>query len=324
MDLNTQIAKAFQDCKNKSINKITTCFYPGCKERSINSHILQKNGIISTIAENGHVYEIHINPYRKEEGIYFKRIGINDAFSFNCFCNNHDRDLFKPIEIVDVNYSNYTNCLLFTLRTIYNEKFRKMVNVGMYESMLESHSNLFDYNKLHQSVYQEKLGLSDIERTEKLIWDDLNNNSESFVFKVKNINRKEICLSAFYNYETSDELKAYALKYKKNKKTVIMIFYVNLFPYKESSVFMMAYKKEDELTVKGYVNEFFADNEKRLERKITNLLMFQCETWIISNKFYQKNIKGNDSFFRDAVLISRYNNNERRVFEHKFISTRFP
>jgi len=313
MDIEKQRAKAFHDCKIGAINSVNICFHPECNEHSINSHILQKNGILSSIAEDGHVMEMHINKYRDDEH-FFKKIGINNAFSFNCFCNAHDTGLFKSIEVTEIDFSNYKNLLLFTLRTIYNEKFRKIVNVRMWECLLATHKKLFYEEFLNGSLNQEKLGLEDIERTEILIWKDLNENTESFVFKVRNIKRIEICMSSFYNYETSLEMNAYFKEHGRQKETVIDIF-INLFPHKNESVFMMGYKKEDESQVKGYINEFFSDTEKRLKRKITNLLMFTCETWVISNSFYNKRIEGNDAFFGDAVKFSSQNMHERRFFD---------
>lgn len=313
MDEKIRIAKAFHDCKSKAIKKISICFHPDCNEKSINSHILQRNGILSSIAEDGHVTEMQINKYNEIEHS-FKKIGLSKAFSFNCFCQTHDTDLFKTIEIEEIDFSNYRNLLLFTLRTVYNEKFRKLVNVSMYECLIANHSELFDLDFLKGSISQEKLGIKDLQKTENVIWSDLNNDSESYTFKVKEISKKDICLSAFYNYETSLELQSYILKHRKDKEDVVDIF-VNLFPYKNKSIFMMAYKKENESVAKPYVNEFFTDSEKRLDRKITNLMMFHCETWVVSNKFFSKKIEKNQEAFSFAVWFSGENMNERKMFD---------
>ncbi|MFC6098107.1 hypothetical protein ACFPVY_15755 [Flavobacterium qiangtangense] len=310
---NKLVAKAFQDCKARAIKKIKYCFVPGCNEKSINSHILQRNGILSTIAEESHVMQLEINQFR-EPNIFFNRVGLKEAFSFNCFCNNHDTELFKNIETADIDFTNYKNRLLFTLRTIYNEKFRKLVNIDVYQCLTDNHSDKFDIEILKEKSFTDNLGLEDIVRTENLIWNDLNNNTESFVFKIREIEYKEICLSAFYNYETSEELQFYIMMNRKHKEEVIDIF-VNLFPYKNKSVFMMGYKKSEEKEVINYINNFFKGNEDVLESRITNLMMFQCETWAISNSFYKKRIFGNDNIFKYAVNFSANNYNERLFFD---------
>lgn len=313
MDEKLKIAKAFHDCKSKAIKEISVCFHPNCNEKSINSHILQKNGILSSIAEEGHVTEMQINKYNETEHS-FKKVGLNKAFSFNCFCQTHDTELFKTIEVEEIDFSNYQNLLLFTLRTVYNEKFRKLVNVSTYKCLITNHSKLFNVNILKGMLSQEKLGVADLEKTENVIWKDLNNGSESYVFKVREISKKDICLSAFYNYETTLELQQYIREHGKDKEDVTDIF-VNIFPYKNKSIFMMAYKKENESEVKAYVNHFFTENEKRLERRITNLMMFQCETWVVSNKFYSQRIEKNKEAFSYAVWFSNENMNERKFFD---------
>ena len=129
-----EFAKIFEESKNEAIKSINTCYHPNCNNKSINSHILQKNGILSSIAIDGHLWELEINQF-KNPRIGFKRTGINKIYSFNCFCNKHDRELFEKIETKVIDFNDYESCLLFTLRTIYNEMFRKQVNLKVYEKL---------------------------------------------------------------------------------------------------------------------------------------------------------------------------------------------
>jgi len=103
-----QVAKAWQNAKLTAIDQINTCFYPDCNKPSINSHILQKNGILSELEENGHVMQMEINPFG-DNIHFFKRTGINKAFSFKCFCSHHDIELFDSIEKKEINFSIYRN-----------------------------------------------------------------------------------------------------------------------------------------------------------------------------------------------------------------------
>ncbi|OXA93794.1 hypothetical protein [Flavobacterium hercynium] len=313
MNIKTQSAKAFQDCKMKAVKKIKICFHPNCTEKSINSHILQKNGILSTIAEGRHVMQPFINQF-SNPSVSIKAIGLNEAFSFNCFCLEHDTKLFTTIETNEIDFGNYKNCLLFTLRTIYNEKFRKLVNVDVYSCLESNHSNLYNCSMLREMSFEENLGIMDIARTEMLIWNDINNNTESFVFRVREIEKKEICLSSFYNYETSQELNFYHYINGKQKEEVVDIF-INLFPYKDKSILMMGYKKSEENLVSKYVESFFSDNEETLESKITNLMFFQCETWAISPSLYKMRIEGNNTILKETLKFSAQNDNERLFFD---------
>ena len=53
----------------------------------------------------------------------------------------------------------------------------------------------------------------------------------------------------------------------------------------------MAYNKKDEKKLKGYFYTFFKEKEKRVQKRVTNLVLFQCETWVSSDKFYKKTLK---------------------------------
>ena len=86
---------------------------------------------------------------------------------------------------------------------------------------------------------------------------------------------------------------------------------------------MMGYKKSDERLVKPYVNSFFKENEKRLTRKITNLLLFQCETWVTSIDFFNKRIKKCQEYFGIAAQYSITNLNERRIFNINLFNENF-
>jgi hypothetical protein len=306
------IAAAFQNCKVKAIKEIGICFHPECQVKSINSHILQKNGILSSLEKDGHVMEMGINPFLTDIH-YFNRIGINKAYSFKCFCNEHDTDLFKSIETEEIDFTDYSKLLLFTLRTIYNEKFRKLVNVRMRELLIEDHSDLYEVDFLEELNKQEKLGLMDIEKTENLIWEDINSGTHNFTFVTREINQIELCLSAFFNYETTRELDFYRRKYGKDKEDVMDIF-INVFPHKDKTSVIMGYKTIHESEVKGYVNMIMKESEKRFLRKLTNLLMFQCETWITSENFYEKRIKKCEHYFGMAAEYSNKNFDERQFF----------
>lgn len=184
----------------------------------------------------------------------------------------------------------------------------------MYSCLESNHSNLYDLRMLRGMSLNESIGLVDIDRTETLIWNDLTNNSESYVFRIREIATKEICLSSFYTYETSEELNFYQLMNRKPKEEVIDIF-VTFFPYKDKSIFMMGFKKVDEKIVSEYVDSFFTDSEEKLESKITNLMLFQCETWAMSPSLYNKRLKGNDNIFKESAKFSNGNYNERLFFD---------
>ena len=316
-----EAAKLLTKCKSSAISEINTCYHPSCSDKSINSHILQKNGILSTIAKDRHLWEMGIDNF-KMPPFQFKRTGINQIYSFNCFCSKHDSELFEKIETEEIDFNDYVSCLLFTLRTIYNEIWRKEVNIKFYDCLIKERPDKFKNPAFLEHMRQEKLGINDLKHVESEIWKDINIGTESFVFENRTISRIEMCLSSFYNFDTTQEMGEYIRKHGKDMDRVSEIF-VNIFPYKENSILLMGFHKKDEQKVKGYFYTFFKEAEKRVQRKLTNLMLFQCETWVVSDQFYENKIAGIESLFADGVSFSVKNLNERQIFDLNIFKDNF-
>ena len=324
-----EFAKAFNEAYKTAFSEINTCFYPGCNENSINTHILQKNGILSSIAPSRHLMEQSIDQH-KSPPIFFKKIGIDKAFSFNCFCKNHDNSLFKEIEDSPIDFYNYKHQILLTLRTILNEKYKKLIVIRQNEILLSNNPNLKSTG-IQEFNAQQKLGLKDLESIEKKIWNDINSQDKSFVFIFRKIPIKEICLSSYFTFETTNEIQNHYVKYGKDPDHITDIF-VNLVPYRNKSYFMIGYEKSYEKKVKKFVPHFMKCwifpstifRKKRLEKWITNILVFHCENWVCSESFYNSKIKPVESFFYEADLFSSKNNDERIIFDLNMFRKNFP
>jgi len=73
-----------------------------CGDRIIKAHTVQKRGGIAAIAENGHVISVKsgFEDISKNDGeIVPRQLGVRDASTFNGFCNKHDDEMFKPVEV---------------------------------------------------------------------------------------------------------------------------------------------------------------------------------------------------------------------------------
>ena len=74
-----------------------------CSSRIISAHTIQRKGGLSTIARNGHVYNLlrHGNAFKQSRWDIdggANKIGIRDASTFRGFCARHDDQLFAPLE----------------------------------------------------------------------------------------------------------------------------------------------------------------------------------------------------------------------------------
>lgn len=81
------------------------CYHPdspaGCLGRPISSHTLQRSGALRQISEQSHVYSFYApgkigNDFAND--IDPVKRGVRQASTFPGFCNEHDSNMFKPIE----------------------------------------------------------------------------------------------------------------------------------------------------------------------------------------------------------------------------------
>ncbi|QOG88770.1 hypothetical protein HUE46_01340 [Flavobacterium columnare] len=311
---NTKIAKIFADCAQQAKDKTNICMFPGCTKKSINSHIMQKNGILSSIAEDNHLWELKIDNF-KQEYIGFKKDGINKIYTFFGFCNEHDASVFKKIETEGkINFDDYTSCLLFALRTLHNEIWLKQVVIKLHECVLKNEEIPMNKELLKITIEQNKLGILDMEFYKDSMWSDLKNQTQSFVFQHRQFELQEICLNASINYETPEEVYRYKVEHGKDMDRLTGIF-ISFFPYLGNSILLMGYHKDDAILAKPYVNSYFKENEKRTFRRLSNMFAFYVETWVCSTKFYKEKIEGLDSEFHKSMIFATEKGYGRKIFD---------
>lgn len=305
--------------KKEAQGDINICYHPDCNEKSINTHILQKNGILSEISPDRHLRKLLLNRF-KEPHYEFKRKGIEQVFCFNGFCNKHDTELFREIETKDIDFDKYSTFLKFSLRALYNEINRKEVIVKYYKRLLDDFP-IYSNPRILAEIKQKELGIQDFQNVESRIWSDINSGTENYIFEYRELPFIEICASGFFTYETTEEIIAYEQKYGKQYPEYTNIF-ISFFPYKGKSILQMGYPKEKELVVKPYFNQFFKLSAKKAYRLLTNVLLFS-EIWVCSESYYKKNIEKNEDLFLAAYFSNRTRTNQRALYDLNFIDVNF-
>jgi hypothetical protein len=156
--------KKIQDILNKLFKRASSqprvCSFPGCTNSAINSHILQKNGILNGIQQDGHI-RISQTDFLNPELFHFKREGINQSFTFKGFCPDHDKSVFSPIEDFEIDFEDYRSQLLFNYRTVLNENVRKEVLLDWHKLQKESNSlkGIIDVDYINKSDEQQRTGI---------------------------------------------------------------------------------------------------------------------------------------------------------------------
>lgn len=270
-------------------NNKQNCYHLDCNEIAIKSHILQKNGILSAIADDYHLRMLHFDFLGDDSPAFFKRIGINNAFTFKGFCQKHDSSIFEPIEKYNIDFDNYKNRLLFAYRTLLNEKRKKEYNVTFNDitfSQLDSFNNLIN----EELSKQNQNGINDIDYYLNIILSDLENCTENFIFFERRVKKQDVCISSNFSYETVKEQEQQLLLTGKDFDILTSIF-VCFFPIKDQNIFIMGYLKSTEDVCGKWVKSFFEMEEKDLLKAISDLMLKRCEQWACSENFYKKNIQ---------------------------------
>lgn len=102
------IRKAIQLADKFTRQRDHLCLVPGCKNKAIGSHAIQKSAILEALADKGVVYT---RPQSFTQMIYqleatepaiISEVGVNKASVFKGYCPVHDTKLFKSAESLDI------------------------------------------------------------------------------------------------------------------------------------------------------------------------------------------------------------------------------
>jgi len=107
--------------------------------RIIEAHSIQKNGVLSLVAEHGKVYapSKSFGDIKKNGGkVVLSKQGISSVSTFRGFCSKHDNEVFSPIDKGPV-VPTKEQVLLYAYRSLCRELFVKEYSVCFYEEQLQ-------------------------------------------------------------------------------------------------------------------------------------------------------------------------------------------
>ncbi|WP_028892825.1 hypothetical protein [Tenacibaculum sp. 47A_GOM-205m] len=293
---------------SKNVKKIQwECLVDDCKENAINSHLIQRNGLLSNIAINGHLIEIKmVDAYKwnsKEPPFNFSLVGIKNALSHKVFCNNHDTEIFKPIENEKKDFKTYISFLLFSYRAICAEIRKKMVNIENHTRLINSKilDGKINKEQLQLIINGNKLGITDLRAMKEMLEDEIQNEEGKYSFYAYKYDSIEVYASAAFS-ATSIELP------KEEGSLDLENLYIHILPLYEETLILVGYHndyKNDEMI--EYCESWSELDKKQLEVKLTNLFATSIENWGVSpslyNDFKEKNKK---QYIKELTKNSSY------------------
>lgn len=264
-----------------------------CDEPAINSHLLQKNGILNNINSNGHIIQIKPRDFVNEhkDGIIdIVRVGINRGMSYLLFCNSHDTRVFEDIEQKTLDITKYRNQLLFSYRSLCAEFRKKDMNIDIFSRILRSNNlatnkHLIELSKMHIEANEGgKLDLQFYKNEfEKEIFEK---EKDFFAFELFEFDFLPISASAVY---TPIKPNIHNLEYLQNPENVLSMIFINLVPINNKLYLLLGYHKDkpDEW-IADYINSWKNISNNELSKKLSDLVSTKIETWAISPEYFQK------------------------------------
>lgn len=158
------IGRLFDDMSRTKIR--TYCAHPKGGEdcgKVIGSHSIQRNGGLSAIAEQGHVYSLKAgatNIVRQVGRTDPVKIGCGAASTFAGFCGRHDSEMFAPIEQREPGQTKDT-FFLFAFRAISYELFQRELALAAIEVQRQADCSLPFYKQvaIQRHLHSYRVGL---------------------------------------------------------------------------------------------------------------------------------------------------------------------
>lgn len=274
-------------------NKRWTCIASNCKDEAINSHLLQQNGVLNTIAEDGYLVEMKpVDSFKwteKQLPIQFKKISIKQALSLSLFCNSHDTTIFKPIEEQPIDLESNFAHSLFSYRATCAERRKKEITADIYNRLINSKT----LTSMDMDIDTIKLGLSGtnegiiildfyIQEFEKAI---KNKDYSNFVFTTYKYPLIKVYASAAFS--------PYNSIYTPFTTPILNYVFIHVIPYNKELYIIIGYHKAHiEQYIKDYIGSWENLPPNKLGQKLTHLFATHIESWGMSPSIFN-NIKKN-------------------------------
>ncbi len=289
MNYNKHFVKIYsQISKNVSLKK-WKCLAKKCDINAINSHLLQQNGILNNVSEDGHLIEMKMkDPFQwtpNKVPVLLKRVGITKALSLPIYCNHHDSNLFTKIETPPINFDDYTCQILFCYRAVCAELRKKEIGVETNWRILNANTlkDKINTESIEEFIEGAELGIKDLFKFKLLFENEIECPNDIIRFSTFKYPLIKIYGSATFNHIEFD---------LKNEQTKLIDFiFIHIIPSVDHLNIILGYHKDYASDwVLNYVDSWRGLEQTELEYKLTNLFAVDIESWGMSPKIL-RNIK---------------------------------
>lgn len=272
----------------KKVLKEIKCQCPGCTEFAINSHLLQRHGILNNISCSHKFREVKYRYplYWLADDNYweFKSIGINEALSYPIFCAKHDTELFRSIEVKNFNLDNYRNQLLYSYRALCGELVKIEI---VFTQWLEFKKNNEELNISFNDEVSELLRKllctgNSLRRLKDELTEEINHNSGLFYFKHYTYPKLDIYASAIYGEDEYHDLPA-GIMIRES------ILFIHIIPRENTLEIIVGYPQNHVNShIRKYTELWGNLDANSLGYMLTDLFATKIENFGMSEELYNK------------------------------------
>lgn len=281
--------KALGESQRKSSKIKWPCMCPKCAEKAINSHLLQRHGILSHVTEDNHLYEITKEDtfkWHEKYPVKFKKVGLNNAISYPLFCDKHDTDIFLPIESGVIDFDDYKSQLLFSYRAVCAEIRKKEINLHEIKentAFIKEMSIISD-----EQLVGNDTGIKDLNYYKYLLEEELKSYYGKFTFYHFSYPLLDIYSSASMSYEIFDSRDERQVEAALKKKVWDTIF-IHIIPQLASTEIIIGYhNNHSSRDLEEYVKSWSGLEKNELGYKLTDLFVAHVEDWGMSPRLYER------------------------------------
>ncbi len=215
-----------------------------CKGEIKSAHSIQNNRILNRISEDGHVYTIEATINHSEIEPEFKKMSRNKASTFFGFCDYHDTEVFKPIELVPFQNTPEQHFLLAYrgFCVAYHKVIRKMNTIR--NSAKQFPESLL--NPVTVNMYRvAQLDMKDDKIEFNNFTDDLRNKNYSCLETFSYTLNHEVNFAVSSCFAISEDMNSKPLQdiHDLNEDVLIPRALVNIFPIEGKTVIILSYYK---------------------------------------------------------------------------------
>lgn len=272
--------QALADARKKHRKFKMNCIVPDsdgilCGKKSIKSHSIQHNGILSQLAENGIVYCLGETTKGQEIFEYdLKAKGISqEASIFKCLCKEHDEILFADIEKKEF-LKEPKQCFQYALKALlhtYWSKYNDADIADKYNGTQISQQILED-----QKAYAEEL---------ELFWQIYHTKQyQELLCRIITINKViESAVSTSINMCRKLDGSFFG-----EENNNFPLLHISIFPTENQSYILISSLKENEKYFKAFMQQFIMFSEKSILKRFNIIIPLLADNIMISPRIINK------------------------------------